>query len=523
MLKNRRFTASKTIAVIMSMTILLCASLTGCGGDESSGSIAQNVQLAPLTSEGDEKLFDNPDRGYRTEFVFYVKRTKKSDETYDARTVFVDRDEESIRKAIQSVFDIYIYNKPEKAKLSLSYIYITDWRDKELDENLLNFFKIYFEMCREQKIKNMLRICYCSGTSRLDEGADQITIIRHIKQLKDTIAEYADTIHTISCGFVGAYGEWADVYQYPSVDYATIIKAVTEHLAVPNNLFFSIRSPKYKNLVGSDYEYYWSISHNNDAMFGLQTKGWNSDDYEVGTPEWEQVTKEAAYTPQGGEMFVNSNLLSTGRVPSGMEILLECYAHRHTSMSFWHGYLDAYKDDNVIKRWQVYEQVTAEILTANNVIYDPNWFLNSDGSAAYRNPYEFIRDHLGYRLVGKNVNVNWSGELTDKINVDLEFNNYGFAAAFNMMSSFAVLDSEYNLVSEISAGDPHTWYNRDPENPSSTEVLTHNISAALDAPQAKGSYYIAFNLKNTMGTTAALANNIPYENGYNILYSFKVK
>lgn len=518
----------KLVSAILVIVLSISLLSVGCNsvGQKKEGGLTaldETVEFKPLTAEGDSKLANNPDRGYRTEFVVYVKRTLPSGQKPAARTVYVDQSEENIREQIQNIFNIYIYNRDEQAKLALSYIYITDWREKELDENLLNFFKIYFTMCREQKIKNMLRISYCSTTANLDEGADEKTIVRHTKQLKPVISEFADTIHTISCGFVGAYGEWASTYQRPPVDYATIIKAIVENLAAPNKLYFSIRSPSYKNLVGKDYEYYWSISHNNDAMFGLQTHGWESGGYEVGTPDWEQVTKEGAYTPQGGEMFVNGNMIKTGRIPSGMEILLECYYHRHTSMSFWHGYLEAYREDNVMKRWQQNEQITAQKLSAEGVIYDPYWFMYEDGTPIYRNPYEFIRDHLGYKLQAQKANISWSGSADDKISIEMSLVNYGFAAAFNMMSGFAILDSDYNLVTEVEAGTPSTWYNRDPDDPYSMEVLTHTISAELDVVSNEGQYYIAFYLKNTMGTYAALSNDMPYKNGYNILYSFEMQ
>lgn len=516
----------KLVSIVLSAVTLLSVFSVGCKQTKPSVTgeafFDETIDFVPLTAEDDGKLANNPDRGYRTEFVIYVKRTLPAGKKPAARTVYVDQSEEQIREQIQSIFNIYIYNRDEQAKLSLSYIYITDWREKELDENLLNFFEIYFTMCREQKIKNMLRVSYCTTTANLDEGADEKTIVRHTKQLSPIISKYADTIHTISCGFVGAYGEWAEAYQRPPVDYATIIKAITENLAVPNNLYFSIRSPSYKNLLGADYEHYWSISHNNDAMFGLQTKGWDSGGYSVGTPDWEQVTKEGAYTPQGGEMFVNGNMLETGRIPSGMEIILECYYHRHTSMSFWHGYLEAYKSDNVMKRWQQNEQVTPQKLSAEGVIYDPYWFMYDDGTPIYRDPYQFIRDHLGYKLQAQNANISWSGEEADKISIEMNLVNYGFAAAFNMISGFAILDSNYNVVSEVKAGQPSTWYNRDPDDPYSMEVLTHTVSAELDGVSKGGEYHIAFYLKNTMETYAALSNKMPYVNGYNILYSFEI-
>ena len=510
----------RIIAVALCLTMFISIGFTGCSDQNKVfEAVNDTVALTPLNASDGDLLRGNPDRGYRTELVIWVRKTQ-GDNKREKRTVYVDESEEDIRRDIQSVFDIY-FKDFEPTRLALSYIYITDWRKEPLTEDLLRFFDIYFTMCREQKIKNMLRISYCDNHNELDRGADEQTIIRHVKQLSDTISKHADTIHTIECGFVGSYGEWAETYQYPAVDYATVIKTITENLAVPNNLYFSIRSPSYKNLVGKDYEHYWSISHNNDAVFGEQKRGWESAGYEVGTPEWEQVTKEGAYTPQGGEMFVNTAMIDTGRIPVGFEVILECYNHRHTSLSFWHGYLEAYNSDNVMNRWKS-EPLTATKLDNKGIIYDPNWFLDDKGNTVNGNPFDFLRDHLGYRIVAEQASVNWSGNSSDKIAVSMTFKNYGFAAAFNMISGFAILDSENNVVSEIAAGEPKTWYNRDPDEPSSPHVLTHTVSAELDGIKKKGTYKVAFYLRNTMGTYARISNKLDIENGYNVLYTFQV-
>lgn len=509
------------------ISLLLAALIIiGCGGCSSGREgvavyepIEASVDLVPLSANDDDLLSDNPDRGFRTEFLILLKKTQGTEERAN-RTVYVDESEEQIRADIQSIFDIYIYSKPIKPKLSLAYIYITDWRREELSEDVFRFLDIYFQMCREQKIKNMLRFAYCDSHEALDRCADEQTIIRHVKQLRDIISKNADTIHTIETGFVGSYGEWATVYQEPPVDYATVIKAIVEHLAVPNNLFFSI-GPIHKHNIEKDYEYYWSISHNNDAMFGYQNNGWKS--FEPGTPEWTNLEYEGAYTPQGGEMHTNYTMLNNNTVPNGFEMIMQCYYHHQTSMSVWHGYMEALGKDNVMQRWIDNEVVTAARLDAKGIIYDPAWFLNDDGETVKRNPYEFIRDYLGYKLVAQQMNVCWSGNSGDKINIDMSLINYGFSAAFNLESGFALLDSEGNVISEVTAGEPQKWYNRNPEDPYSSNVLTHSISALLDAPKKAGEYKIAFYLRNTMGTYARLSNKLDTTNGYNILYTLQVK
>ena len=213
--------------------------------------------------------------------------------------------------------------------------------------------------------------------------------------------------------------------------------------------------------------------------------------------------------------------------------------HRYTTLSQWHtlgekvqGYNTA--DTNVMMHWIEKETVTPELLEDNGILYDPNWFYDNDGTEISRNPYEFIRDHLGYKLVAESSNL--KGELGKEgtVNVDMTFKNYGFAAAFMLESGFAVLDENYNLVSSVKAGEPSKWINlpadyyvTEKKSSAQNDVITYNIAGDLTLPKESGTYYIAFYLKNTMNDFAALSNaesSIGFEgDGYNILHKIEIK
>lgn len=508
-----------TFAMLFSLCGVGCKEIFSENTETVFNPVNETVSLTPLYADDDDLLFENPDRGFRTEFYIMLKKTR-GNEKYDTRTVFVDESEEQIRATIQYIFDIYIYSKPMKCKISLAYIYLTDWRREELTDDVFRFLDIYFQMCREQGIKNCLRFAYCDSHEALDRNADEQTIVRHTKQLKDIVGKNSDTIHTIEAGFVGSYGEWATVYQQPPVDYATVIKAIVENICVPNNLYFSIQI-ETKNNVGQDYEYYWAIGHNRDSMIGYHNRGLRPGS-EYGTPMWLQLEKEAAYTPNGGEMHTNYALMSNNTIPTGMEMLMNCYYWRQNTFSGWHGYLEAYWQDNVMQRWMDNETITPEKLDAKGIIYDPAWFLDENGKTVERNPFEFIRDYLGYKVVAQEINLNWSGSPSDKMQINMTLINYGFSAAFCMTSGFAILDSEGNVISEVEAGEPGKWYNRDPDDAYSRDILTHEIRAELDPPAESGTYKLAFYLRNTMKQYANLSNTCDNVNGYNILSEFTV-
>ena len=85
-----------------------------------------------------------------------------------------------------------------------------------------------------------------------------------------------------------------------------------------------------------------------------------------------------------------------------------------------------------------------------------------------------------------------------------------------------ILDADYNKFTASEAGDPSEWYSISPEDTKNKKQLTHTVSAELSLPDKAGQYYLALELRSKGGDTARLDNNIPYENGYNILHSFKV-
>lgn len=493
-----------------------------------------SLSFLPLTANYDGILDNNPDRGYRTEFVLYIKENKSSSD--DPRTAYINDSQSAIRKSLEKIFKIYFKDSYSTNKTFLAYIYITDFRDDDISK-AAPVLEMFFKICRERKVKSMLRFCYNNSYAKnyevsqenkdllASECANQETMLKHIEQLAPYIKKYKDTIHTISSGFIGFVGEWASSFQYPPVDYPTIMKAIVENLCEPNNLYFSSRSPSYKEMLEKDYKFRDYISHNNDAMYGEQTRlNWNSGNYQYGHSNgwWDYVTREGAYTPQDGEMYTNDALYKYGMLPKGLEIILECAHHRHTSMSNWHGYLEALSRDNIMSRWINSETVTTSWLDSKKIIYDPNWFVDNNGNSVKRNPYEFLKDHLGYRLSAVGGHVKGECSKGSSINIELNLKNYGFAAAYMLSSGFAILDSNFNEVTYVKAGNPEKWYSHAPDNSATATVLTHTVNANIKLPSKSGKYYVAFYLKNTMNDRARLSNKMSFQNGYNILFSFNI-
>ena len=521
-------TSLRLMSLILAVVMLFTVMASGCGGKKGSASFDASVEMTPLTASAEQNIFMyNPDRGYRTDLVLYVGDLIK----------YVG-DETKLMNEIAGVFNIYFAGLKEPCSLAFAYIYLTPWHLSDLPEDAIKVIEAMFEYCRLRKYK--LDVCFCYNNQYAinchlsqenkdklaSECADEATILKHIDQLAPVIAEYKDCCFNIKNGFIGFVGEWAASFQWPEVNYDKITMAIVDKLCAPNGLYFSHRHPSYTESVRKNYPEWENIKwigFNNCAFYGEQQKeGWHSGGFQLGDKEgwWEHICKTGAYYPVTGELYTSGAMNRYNAIVSGKEAILELAHHWHTTLSFWHCKYDAsYDQINIMKEWEK-QEINTNWLKAQGIIYDPNWFVDDNGNPVPRNTYEFIRDHLGYKLVADKVNLKTEG---DKIKVDMSFKNYGFSAAFNLTSGFAVLDDKFNVVSEVNAGDPTKWYSHDPENWKSDVVLDHSVSAELDIPETPGVYYVSFYLKNTMGVGAQLSNSVQFENNQNLLYAFKVE
>lgn len=479
-------------------------------------SLNVNMSFDAATKAQDVRLLSNPSRGWRTHLSIYVDEALKST---NLNSYFEERAKGTLNVS------------PDVATTVYSYIYLTAYRGQDLPKAALDAIDKFFEFARKREFTVLLTFAYCDDLNNLTTGADQATILRHIEQLAPIVKKNKDTIHVIKQGFVGAYGEWASVYQRPEVDYATITKAIVKNFCVPTGLRFIHRLPEYKNLVKSDSKIYSLIGFGNDAIYGEQTREeWQSGNFQLGTSAWEQVSKEGAYTINDGEMCTNHSMHNyidptTGKkgiIPKGIEVIAELGHHWFSTMSVWHGMYEDPVNDPIMDYWKK-EQVTPELLQQYKVVYDPSWFKTATGGTVKRSCYEFIRDHLGYRIGLQSLKFTGSTKAGSTAKAELKLKNFGFAAAYRLSSGFAVLDSNYDIVSTVSAGEPEKWYSHNPDNWQDTTIREYEVNANIKLPSKPGKYYLSFYMKNGIDMFARVANKLDSAGGYNIMCEFTVQ
>lgn len=480
---------------------------TGVAENES---VNGKIALAPLYGNQDALLEYNPDRGWRLEA--YVNAAG------------------SVDNAARELVNALEYYKDYNPQLCQVYFYLNGFNDTlTIPQTGFDCIQKVFDTARARGIKLIVRFAYESDMEGTGEATDE-TMLAHIPQLKPILEKNVDVIHTVEAGFLGAWGEWHS-YKLEH-DELAILKAILD--MVPDSLYVQVRYPRVKNLLidaEPNHPDLQRIGYHDDSFFGWQYAKWN-DGLNPGEVHWEQMRVESPYAPQGGEMFWGCQYNNWD--PTTGEMAIRKYSAFHqTSFSLYHSFIEdglvhwvkeIHKEDPdagyySIRDWQE-QAVTTDWLDSQKIPYDPCWFQDENGQSLDRTAFEFVQDHLGYRLRALNLSMDGTLGCGEKLQVAVELKNTGFSAAFNMESGLAILDIKGNVVSTVAAGDPETWL---PADLSTNAPLTHTVAADFVLPQATGTYQIAFYVRNSAGTGARLANDLPFVNGYTILQTIELR
>lgn len=497
--------------------------------------IMVNRNFTAATSADDALLLQNPDRGWRLEAYVSVSGSGNA----AGEEVWFNVDNNIKKLNLAETVDGYL---PSNVQLVQTYFYLDDYNEILIDQNGLDRIQAVFDKAKELGIKLVVRFAYQGKMNDpTGEATDEI-MLQHMKQLKPILEKNKELINVVEAGFLGAWGEWHSYTM--SHDKQRLLLGIID--MVPEEIYIQVRYPEIKDVLkNSDGTYvsgitdkiYNSIGIHNDSFFGWSDKvvsgAWpmnppdadNTDGLRQNTDnQWATAVETAAYAPIGGETFWAyeiQNAFPTGMTTiDGFAALKQFSLFRQNVFSIMHCYypqLENETNENYvypIKEWRS-QNVTEQWLQDNSITYSPSYFKDKDGNAVERSVFEFVRDHFGYRLELQNANVTGLAKKGNSVDVEVNLANYGFSAAFNINSGFAIIDDKGNVVGKVSAGNPNDWNSRNPNNYNDSGLLIHNVKAKITLPEASGKYTIAFFAENSAGTTVNFANsNIEYVKGY---------
>ena len=384
---------------------------------------------------------------------------------------------------------------------------LTDFNGKPISDKKLNLLQRSLNRCREAGIKVLLRFVYEKGMDR-QIGPTVERILGHIDQLASIIQKNKDIIYVFQAGFVGAAGEWHSSANYIEEDHLQLAAIIAKELEViPKDRMIQLRvMPKYKRWVLED-----TIQNNSTildsanaftgipaARLGFANDGFMAEGTDGGTwpeppfyanpgnPEYDRVTMESPYMAVDGELYSGG----LGGETDGVEASVNLRQHHFTSFSFRHGYSGCEGKHYSIDHWME-TPLTKEQLEKENLPISDGYFQNYAGDPVERTEFEYIRDHLGYRIELQSARFQNQVSSNGSLPVKVELINRGFATLINPRHVYFVLinTSGELVLKQKTDTNPQTWQPFQPGD-LNYKPLTHSIEGNISLNEMTAGEYM---------------------------------
>ncbi len=358
-------------------------------------------------------------------------------------------------------------NFNEKTKLTQLYFYLTDYMKASIPDNAFKNMQVIFDEIKKSGYKVILVFAY-----RQDDNSPYETygdIKRHLTQLKSFLQKNESLIFAFQAGFLGLWGEW----HHSGLDNSPLYKKIVLRdilKAIPKNRKVQVRETIYKtNSAGFIRQFegnpflYYPLNNEDYNRIGFQNayfvldQGINAHwDYRWPDKDYFMVEKEGLSTIVDGEMPYNGNWYGTfNKIAHGNQggwlAIKRMKAHAYSSFSVVHNY-------NInIAAWKK-QMVTLSQFRNNKMTANEDYFLDKNGREITRTAYEYIRDHLGYRLQLKEATLPKWIHRGERGEFWIELNNFGFAPFINKRPVYLVLINEKKEVKEFPVHvDSRNW------------------------------------------------------------------
>lgn len=490
----------------------------------------------------------NPERGFRTEIYFsripgeiagtcscHAKQLKLDGRS--EKPVFQNIDVPGILHLIrgnrldavefshsqwQDEIDFLAY---DGVSVVQSYCFLSRYDDgRQLPQEKLDDIELFFLKLRESRVKALLRFAYELSPSL--SGATAATILSHVQQLAPLIRKYSDVIYVLQCGFIGSFGEWHNSFHHLQHDFAfhrELIDMVLEIL--PQHRRTMLRYPRFKmRLFGteplSEKEAFTSlpqarIGHFNDGFLARHPSSGGTFGHEDSIVSAEEemayLEAEGKYLPMDGELFWHD---IGGVVLPNMAIQ---YLRRwsYDTLGFVHAHSlfegEPYSFD-------IWKRVPIDplFLFDHQLPVSDGYFTDEQGRHVWRSCYEYIRDHLGYRIELQSADL--PGELTagQTLHAEIQLINRGFSAPVNPRPVRLTLKNGSGGCTFDSPVDLRRWY--------SGESHSLVLDTVLPADLAPGRYQFGLwmpdadaALENLPEYAIRCANPVEFRDGINLL------
>lgn len=412
----------------------------------------------------------NPDRGFHLEsnyFVHnYVNPFRKSEVYPDG--FIPDR----LKR---------FHAEGDSLTLTQLYLYLSEYVNEDIPQDAFERMQVIFDDLKERGYKVKLRFAYNYGGLNSSGGETEEGIMRHLEQLRPFLRKNCGLIAVCQMGFIGAWGEW---HSSPlSNNQQAKDNLVNKLLEIfPEDSYLQMRYPAQKDKLSLKKQSDWfRIGFSNDYFTAGEHSHAPNNDFVPGDEAYEQVKRDSPYFFMSGEIPYDEQtewgLHDLISVDKSLQILKE---HHYSA-------LDVTQNNELnLRHWKQYK-VYPELLDSLQILYSNDYFLDEAGTKVARSAYDFVRDHLGYRLNLLSSSLHIQNKA---LQYDVTFTNTGFATVMNPHKVYLVLiDEEGKLVKELKLDvQPKDWQPYDLEGEKNKPML-HRLKGEIEV-SLKGIYKV---------------------------------
>jgi hypothetical protein len=389
-----------------------------------------------------------------------------------------------------------------------AYCYLDKFMAQPVLEEKLTLLQRSLDALRARGLKALLRFAYEKEMNQA-EGPALETLLGHMAQLAPVLEKNKDVIYVLQAGFVGAWGEWHSSAQHLEQDHANLAAIMAKLLEIlPPDRMTQVRVPKYKRwILESPLLNAYQVINPETAFSGIPAAriGFHNDGFlagntcggtwteaplfsSPGNPEFDYMTTESLFVPVDGELFWSD---ISGRV-DGFQAAVRMRLHHYTSFSLAHSYSEregaTYGMDIWMKTFLTREQAEEARLPVSD-----GYFQDLDGAPVPRTQFDYIRDHLGYRLELQRASYAATPRAGSPLQLELVLINRGFATLINPRPVLIALISSRGAVHtfELPGVDVRRWYPHQPGD-ATYAALRHTLTCGTVIPEnlAPGWYSI---------------------------------
>lgn len=349
---------------------------------------------------------------------------------------------------------------PDSISLVQTCLYLPAFENVPIPDSAMLRMQIYFDSLRSMGLKSVLRLAY-----KIDAGSGkspvQADIVHHLDQLQQLLHRNKDVILVVQAGMLSWAAEGLHSNKKLDFDNSTRLTLLKKLLSVvPVPIQIQVRMPEYKNLIPVGDPDYERIGFYDD-MFVIKSDK-KDDGLHEGTLAFEQMVRESASTIVDGALPGGVwSLGKGGFLIDGYKVALRLRLLHFTSFSVIHNNNNNKEDGDEKKYSMDYWKnvpVGPEQLRADKMPFSEAYFTAASGNIVQRPVFDYICDHLGYRIELQQLMLPVKRSDNSPIHLKLELINRGFSAVKHPCTvAFVLIDPTGNVFELPTDANPESW------------------------------------------------------------------